>query len=207
MEQAFDMVKEDVKIDEAAQLEIANLKRQLAESQEQNKQMTEVVEEYSEAMGKMIQQQQSDKDGESKLVAKLRSDIQQGEDDLRKTETAFSDLHRKYEKTKGIVDNLRSNEAKLKDAVKDAQAKLHQSEAKYQKLREHAEGRIQTANESIAGVRDEYKGEISGLTAKLKKATLDMNRIQRQLEAKEADNKELTAICDDLVAQLDGRGA
>ena len=169
--------------------------------------MTEVVEEYSEAMGKMIQQQQSDKDGESKLVAKLRSDIQQGEDDLRKTETAFSDLHRKYEKTKGIVDNLRSNEAKLKDAVKDAQAKLQQSEAKYQKLREHAEGRIQTANESIAGVRDEYRGEISGLTAKLKKATLDMNRIQRQLEAKEADNKELTAICDDLVAQLDGRGA
>ena len=88
--------------------------------------------------------------------------------------------------------------------MEDAQAKLVVSEQRYHKLKDHAEGRIHSANESIAGVRDEFAQQISGLQAKLKKADMDSNRLKRQVEAKEQDNNELTAICDDLVAQLDG---
>lgn len=107
----------------------------------------------------------------------------------------------------GDQDNLRANEGKLKAAVEDAQSKLTVSEQRYQKLKDHAEGRIHSANESIAGVRDEFSTQIKALQAKLKKADMDNNRLARQVEAKEQDNKELTAICDDLVAQLDGKGA
>lgn len=39
-------------------------------------------------------------------------------------------------------DNLRGNEDKLKAAVEDAQTKLAVSEQRYQKLKDHAEGRI-----------------------------------------------------------------
>lgn len=65
------------------------------------------MEEYGEAMGKMIDASEENKSGHSDRVKQLEKEKEQAEEDLRKTETAFSDLHHKYEKTKELVGWLR----------------------------------------------------------------------------------------------------
>jgi hypothetical protein len=47
--------------------------------------------------------------------------------------------------------------------------------------------------------------QLSGYAAKLKHNEMTISQLKRQLEAKEADNRELTQICDDLVRQAEGR--
>eukprot|EP00052_Salpingoeca_macrocollata_P009107 m.71995 g.71995 ORF g.71995 m.71995 type:complete len:137 (-) comp16934_c0_seq2:30-440(-) len=130
---------------------------------------------------------------------------EQIEADLERTESAFADLLHKYEKSKEIVATMRKNEAALKSACEQAQQALKQSEERYGKLKEHAEKKIMEANEEIAKVREDNKAQIMLMTTKMKKAESETAQLQRQLEAKEKDNEELTAICNDLVKQLESR--
>ena len=46
--------------------------------------------------------------------------VQAGED-LRNVEAAFADVHRKYERTKNVVEGFKSNEEKLKKYVAEYQ--------------------------------------------------------------------------------------
>ncbi len=86
------------------------------------------------------------------------------------------------------------------------------------------------ANAEIATVREQNKSQLQLLTIKAKKGEAEVESLRRQLEikvrplghggggagamcsrrgrraaAQEADNRELTSICDDLVKQLDAR--
>ncbi|XP_015765469.1 PREDICTED: transforming acidic coiled-coil-containing protein 1-like, partial [Acropora digitifera] len=73
-------------------------------------------------------------------VVKERDQLQA---DLTAVETAFSDLHRRYEKLKGVVENFKKNEETLKKATSDYQEKLKRSEEKYRLLKKHAEEKIE----------------------------------------------------------------
>ena len=72
--------------------------------------MTKVVENYGETMAQMIESQNAQKTDVSSKAAQLQAQATQlqqekaqVESDLNKTEAAFSDLHRKYEKLKEIL--------------------------------------------------------------------------------------------------------
>jgi hypothetical protein len=43
------------------------------------------------------------------------------------------------------------------------------------------------------------------VTARLQKAEIKMKSLQDSLDAKEKENKELLAICDDLISKLDDK--
>eukprot|EP00049_Salpingoeca_infusionum_P022593 m.7699 g.7699 ORF g.7699 m.7699 type:complete len:287 (+) comp5275_c0_seq1:47-907(+) len=180
---------------EISQMESDELREKLKAATSQTLQMTKVVEDYAKAMEEMIQKQ-SEKTDTSGKSATL-------EEDLRATEKAFSDLHRKYERAKEVIDNCHANEEKLKGAVVQAQQACKASEERYTKLKSHAEEKIQEANVEIAKVRDELKGQLSAQSAKIKKLEMDLRQKERLLETKDQDNAELTAICDDLVRQLE----
>jgi hypothetical protein len=57
--------------------------------------------------------------------------LTQVERDLEKTETAFADLHAKYQKAKQVVENYKMNEATLKDAVEKGQLAVNVAEGRY----------------------------------------------------------------------------
>lgn len=184
------------------QMETEELRQQLAVEREQNAQMTAVMEEYSAEITKLLE---SKSDGDNGKVHQLQAEKDQIESDLEKTETAFADLHEKYMKAKEIIDNYKKNEIMLKDAVQKGQLAINVAESRYNKLREHAEDKIEEANKEIANVRETFQAQLAASQMKLKAAEQEAKSAQRELAAKVQDNAELTAICDELVKKLEGK--
>eukprot|EP00042_Codosiga_hollandica_P045751 m.469901 g.469901 ORF g.469901 m.469901 type:complete len:317 (+) comp57092_c0_seq1:6-956(+) len=192
------------------QIEIDDLRSKLAEERATNLEMTQVVENYSQTMSEMIEKENRAAGASAARLAALEQQVSsvrqektQVEIDLNKTEAAFSDLHKKYEKLKDLIENYKANESKLKAAVEQRNTAIAEATEKFAALKEHAEKKIEAANVEIAGVREQGKKDFVALSAKAKSAELKIAQLERQLDAKEKDNVELTAICDDLVKQLE----
>ena len=59
------------------------------------------------------------------------------------------------------------------------------------------------ANNETARVRQEASNEASALRAKITRAELAVKSLESTIEAKTQENKELMAICDDLILKMD----
>eukprot|EP00047_Mylnosiga_fluctuans_P003784 m.230943 g.230943 ORF g.230943 m.230943 type:complete len:373 (+) comp12137_c0_seq1:3-1121(+) len=184
------------------QSEVEALRAQLAEERKNGAEMKLVVDQFEQAMMAMMSDQKTTK---TDAVVALEAEKAQLATDLNKTEQAFADLHHKYEKLKEVSTNLRKNEETLKGTVETAQQALKKAEERYEQLKSHAQKKIEGANTEIANVREQYKNEIKVLSAKMKLIEAELTQTQRKLAAKEQDNKELTAICDDMLKQLESR--
>lgn len=77
------------------------------------------------------------------------------------------------------------------------------AEEKYGALKRHAEEKLEEANMEIARVRNAYEKEISALKARLTKTELTCKPLETSVEAKSRENKELMAICDELIQKMD----
>ena len=64
-------------------------------------------------------------------------------EDLQAVERAFTDLHRKYERTKEVIAGFKSNEDVLKTSLKDLTSKYKKEEERYEVLRTHAETKLE----------------------------------------------------------------
>lgn len=200
--QAVGQAEEEAQI---VQMETDDLRKQLAAEQEQNAQLTAVMEEYSAEIARLMKAKASDS-GESAKIAALELERAQVQEDLEKTETAFADLHSKYHKVKEVVENYKSNEKILKQAVTKSQEAHTAAEDRFNALRAHAEGKISEANTEIAGVREQYQAQIVALQAKVKNCEREIGSLKRQIANKDTDNEELTNICDELVSKLEQLG-
>ena len=63
-------------------------------------------------------------------------------EDLQAVERAFTDLHRKYERTKEVIAGFKSNEDVLKASLEDVTSKYRKEEDRYEVLRSHAETKL-----------------------------------------------------------------
>eukprot|EP00040_Diaphanoeca_grandis_P008583 m.45734 g.45734 ORF g.45734 m.45734 type:complete len:322 (-) comp20044_c0_seq1:251-1216(-) len=186
------------------QMETEELRGQLQVEREQNQQLTAVMEEYSTEITRLMESNTADKEGESSKLQLLRSEKEQVENDLEKTETAFADLHEKYMKLKEVLENYKENQVVLQDAVSKGQLGINLAEDRYNKLRTHAEEKIREANNEIATVREQLQSTTVALTMKVKTAEQESASLKREIALKVQDNAELTAICDELVKKLEG---
>ena len=82
-------------------------------------------------------------------VANAISEKAQAVDDLHNVEAAFADVHRKYERTKQVVEGFKKNEEQLKKCVEDYKDKLKKQDQKYNMLKAHAEEKLEEANREI----------------------------------------------------------
>ena len=64
-------------------------------------------------------------------------------EDLQAVERAFTDLHRKYERTKEVIAGFKSNEDVLKASLEDLTTKYRKEEDRYEVLRSHAETKLE----------------------------------------------------------------
>ena len=77
---------------------------------------------------------------------------EQAVEDLQNVEAAFADVHRKYERTKQVVEGFKKNEEQLKAYVEVYQSKLSKQDQKYQMLKDHAEEKLEEANREIDNI-------------------------------------------------------
>ena len=85
-------------------------------------------------------------------VQRMVAEKEQAVEDLQNVEAAFADVHRKYERTKQVVEGFKKNEEQLKAYVEENQSKLSKQDQKYQMLKDHAEEKLEEANREIDNI-------------------------------------------------------
>lgn len=170
--------------------------------QKSHEDMKSVITEYESTIQKLIVEQESTKKESKGSLAELVKERDQALEDLQSVETAFADLHRRYEKTKSVVEGLKKNEDILKKCVADYQTKLKAMDEKFQVLKKQAEDKLNEANEEIAKVKRNNESEMARLQAAARKAEMQAQSLEQTVEQKTKENRELTAICDELIAKV-----
>lgn len=137
-----------------------------------------------------------------KSFQQLTMEKEQALADLNSVERSLSDLFRRYENLKGVLEGFKKNEEALKKCAQDYLARVKQEEQRYQALKMHAEEKLDKANEEIAQVRTKAKAESAALHAGLRKEQMKVESLERALQQKNQEIEELTKICDELIAKL-----
>ncbi|XP_040275889.1 transforming acidic coiled-coil-containing protein 3 [Bufo bufo] len=165
--------------------------------------MGKIIAEFESTITQILEDSQRQKELGKLELQKVIHEKQQVQVDLNSMEQSFSDLFKRFEKQKDILDGYRKNEEALKKCVEDYLVRIKREEQRYQALKAHAEEKLNWANEEIAQVRNKAKSEVTALQATLRKEQMKTQSLERNLEQKTKENDELTKICDDLILKME----
>ncbi|XP_040191209.1 transforming acidic coiled-coil-containing protein 3 isoform X2 [Rana temporaria] len=165
--------------------------------------MGKIIAEFESTIAQILDDSQRQKEMAKLELNKVVEERLQVQADLNSMEKSFSDLFKRFEKQKEILDGYRKNEEALKKCVEDYVARIKKEEQRYQALKAHAEEKLNRANEEIAQVRTKFKSETTALQATLRKEQMKVQGLERTLEQKAKENDELTKICDDLILKME----
>lgn len=186
------------------QKEKGNLGGSLTELTQSRDALLKMVGQYKGMLAQLVGEKEKEKQNAEERIKTLESERNQALDDLANVENAFSDVHRKYERTKQVVDTLRRNEETLRGAITDYESKLQKQEQKFIEFQKHAEEKIQLANEEFETMRKANEQEMTKMAALLKKAEMKIVSLQDAFDRKTRENQELTQLCDDLINKVGG---
>ncbi|XP_076372072.1 transforming acidic coiled-coil-containing protein 3-like [Tachypleus tridentatus] len=161
-----------------------------------------VTAELVNLVNRFLQQKENDRMELGEKSQKVTKERDQALEDLQSVENAFADLHRRYEKTKSVVEGYKQNEEWLKQQLSETQAKLKKHEQMYEMLRNRTEEKLDSANVEIENAKKVTEAEMAVLTAQLRKAEMRISSLEKNLEHKTKENAELSNICDELIAKV-----
>ncbi|XP_031444132.1 transforming acidic coiled-coil-containing protein 3 isoform X3 [Phasianus colchicus] len=203
MDAAVELVKREV---QEKELETLEWKKKYNKLHVEYKEMGKVVAEFEGTITQMMEDSQKQKEFSKKEIQRMVEEKQQVISDLNSMETSFSELFKRFEKQKEVLEGYRKNEEALKKCAEEYLARIKKEEQRYQALKAHAEEKLHQANEEIAQVRNKAKAEIAALQASLRKEQMRIQSLERSLEQKTKENDELTKICDDLILKMGKNG-
>ncbi|RMB95121.1 hypothetical protein DUI87_28397 [Hirundo rustica rustica] len=184
------------------EIEANEWKKKYEESRQEVLEMRKIVAEYEKTIAQMIEDEQRTNMTSQKNLQQLTMEKDQALADLNSVERSLSDLFRRYENLKGVLEGFKKNEEALKKCAQDYLTRVKQEEQRYQALKVHAEEKLDKANEEIAQVRSKAKAESAALHAGLRKEQMKVESLERALQQKNQEIEELTKICDELIAKL-----
>lgn len=176
----------------------AKYKKLLDDGQE----MRKIIAEFELMIAKMMADQEKEREVSQAKLNKALLEKDQVSSDLNAMERSFSDLFKRLEKYKDVIEGYKKNEETLKACAQDYLARIKKEEQRYQTLKAHAEEKIGHANGEIAEVRSKFKAEVSALQAQLRREQLKTQSLEKSLDQKEKEVEELTKLCDDLINKV-----
>ncbi|KFZ62382.1 Transforming acidic coiled-coil-containing protein 3, partial [Antrostomus carolinensis] len=200
MDAAVELVKREV---QEKQLETQEWKKKYDKLHMEYKEMGKIVAEFECTITQMMEDAQKQKEFAKKEMQRMVEEKQQVISDLNSMEKSFSELFKRFEKQKEVLEGYRKNEEALKKCAEEYLARIKKEEQRYQALKAHAEEKLNQANEEIAQVRSKAKSETAALQASLRKEQMRIQSLERSLEQKTKENDELTKICDDLILKME----
>ncbi|XP_059326337.1 transforming acidic coiled-coil-containing protein 3 isoform X3 [Ammospiza nelsoni] len=200
MDAAVELVKREV---QEKELEIEKWNQKYNKLHTEYKEMGKIVAEFEQTITQIMEDAQKQKEASRKEIQKLMEEKQQAISDLNSMEKSFSEIFKRLEKQKEVLEGYHKNEEVLKKCAEDYLARIKKEEQRYQALKAHAEEKLQQANEEIAQVRSKAKSETAALQATLRKEQMRIQSLERSLEQKTKENDELTKICDDLILKIE----
>ncbi|XP_068130700.1 transforming acidic coiled-coil-containing protein 1 isoform X2 [Hyperolius riggenbachi] len=193
------LIREEIIMKE---LEVKDWQARYEQSHVEVLEMRKIVAEYEKTIAQMIEDEQRSSMTAQKSLQQVTAEKEQALADLNSVERSLSDLFRRYENLKGVLEGFKKNEEALKKCAQDYSARVKQEEQRYQALKMHAEEKLNKANEEIAQVRTKAKAESAAQTASLRKEQMKVESLERALQQKNQEIEELTKICDELIAKM-----
>ncbi|KAI1900766.1 hypothetical protein AGOR_G00053260 [Albula goreensis] len=184
------------------EIEANEWKKKYTESRQEVIEMRKIVAEYEKTIAQMIEDEQRSTMTSQKSMQQLTTEKEQALADLNSVERSLSDLFRRYENMKTVLEGFKKNEEVLKKCAQEYLARVKQEEQRYQTLKIHAEEKLDKANEEIAQVRSKATSESLALNASLRKEQMKVESLERALHQKNQEIEELTKICDELIAKM-----
>ncbi|RXM99439.1 Transforming acidic coiled-coil-containing protein 3 [Acipenser ruthenus] len=151
--------------------------------------METIVAEFESTIAQIVDDGQKQKEAAIAEIQKVNEEKQQVLLDLSSMEKSFSDLFKRFDKQKEVIEGYRKNEETLKRCAQDYLARIKKEEQRYQTLKAHAEEKISLANEEIAQVRTKSKAENAALQATLRREQMKIQSLDRSLEQKGPHSK------------------
>ena len=170
-------------------LELDKLKRELRVKADSEDQMKQVLREYEKTISDLIIEKENEKKKMDLDIESALAEKNQAIEDLHNVEAAFSDVHRKYERTKQVVVEVKKNEEQLKDCVEEYKEKLQKADKKYNMLKSHAEEKLEDANKEIDKIRSGQDIEKVKLNAIVQKTEMKVRNLERTLTQKTKENE------------------
>ncbi|XP_058869577.1 transforming acidic coiled-coil-containing protein 1 isoform X1 [Acipenser ruthenus] len=198
-EAVLNLIREEIITKE---IETNEWKRKYEESRQEVFEMRKIVAEYEKTIAQMIEDEQRTAMSSQQGLQQLTLEKEQAISDLNSVERSLSELFRRYENMKGVLEGYKKNEEVLKRCAQEYLARVKQEEQRYQTLKIHAEEKLDKANEDIAQVRSKSNSEAAAFHASLRKEQMKVDSLERALQQKNQEIEELTKICDELIAKL-----
>ncbi|KAH0515708.1 Transforming acidic coiled-coil-containing protein 3 [Microtus ochrogaster] len=165
--------------------------------------MGKIMDGFEKIVYKSMEEAEKQKELAEDKIKKVQKERDQLIADLNSMEKSFSDLFKRFEKQKEVIEGYQKNEDSLKKCVEEYIAKIEKEGQRYQALKSHAEEKLNLANEEIAQVRSKAQAEALAFQASLRKAQMQIHSLEKTVEQKTKENDELTRICDDLISKME----
>ena len=170
-------------------LELDKLRRELRVKNDSEDQMRQVLKEYEKTISDLIMEKENEKKRMELDIESAVAEKNQAIEDLHNVEAAFSDVHRKYERTKQVVEGFKKNEEQLKQFVEDYKEKLRMADQKYNMLKHHAEEKLEEANREIDKIAKVQDAEKAKLNALVQKSEMKVRNLERTVAQKTKENE------------------
>ncbi|KAM9678846.1 transforming acidic coiled-coil-containing protein 3 isoform 1-T2 [Trichechus inunguis] len=187
----------------ALQLENLELKGRCEELYAKNQEMGKIMDEFEGIARQVTEEAKKEKELAEAKIQKILKERDQLTADLNSMEKSFSDLFKRLEKQKEVIEGYRKNEESLKKCVEDYILRIEKESQRYQALKAHAEEKLSLANEEITQVRSKAQAEALAFQASLRKEQMRVHSLEKTIEQKTKENDELTRICDDLISKME----
>ena len=158
-----------------------------------------ICAEYEEAIAKLQQIQLNQLDMKDRELSNAIDERDSLQDDVAAFNKSITDLHVRCRRAQSSIDYMRKNEKLLKDSITQYQSMLSQEQRRYQVLNKASTLLVKGANTEIeqAVSNTKYNAILQGELNRIR----DQNQsLRAKLEQKNAKGKELTEICDELIA-------
>ncbi|XP_057627934.1 transforming acidic coiled-coil-containing protein 3 isoform X2 [Chionomys nivalis] len=165
--------------------------------------MGKIMDGFEKIVYKSMEEAEKQKELAEDKIKKVQKERDQLIADLSSMEKSFSDLFKRFEKQKEVIEGYQKNEDSLKKCVEEYIAKIEKEGQRYQALKAHAEEKLNLANEEIAQVRSKAQAEALAFQASIRKAQMQIHSLEKTVEQKAKENDELTRICDDLISKME----
>uniref|UniRef100_A0A287CW94 Transforming acidic coiled-coil containing protein 3 n=1 Tax=Ictidomys tridecemlineatus TaxID=43179 RepID=A0A287CW94_ICTTR len=168
----------------ATQEENLELKSRCEELRVKNLEMGKVMDGFEGLVCQAMEEAQKQKELAKAEIQKVLKERDQLTMDLNSMEKSFSDLFKRFEKQKEVLEGYRKNEESLKKCVEDYIVRIEKEGQRYQALKAHAEEKLRLANEEITQVRSKAQAEALAYQASLRKAQMQIHSLEKSVEQK-----------------------
>ncbi|OWF36112.1 transforming acidic coiled-coil-containing protein 3-like [Mizuhopecten yessoensis] len=183
--------REWTKVVDKLKAKIEEQNRTLAKKQADIELMGNISKELEIVVEGLIQEKEKEKD----LTVELKKDREQAVQDTQSLEKAFSELHRRNEKLKETLSGHVKNQETLTAHAKELQKSLTA-------VKTESKEKIVELTQQLSKVKSDLSLITTSSEARTKRDKMQIESLQKTVDQKMSENKELAQMCDELLAKV-----